>query len=73
MESKGCCYKCEKRQILCHSTCLDYLKAKEEAESKKKLLKERTTVYDCYRIEKTLKLRNEYAKNPQFRKRVCIY
>lgn len=28
-----CCYRCEKREVGCHSTCEDYLKLKEEADT----------------------------------------
>ena len=37
--SYTCCFRCEKRQPGCHSSCEDYLRAKAEYEKNRELLR----------------------------------
>ena len=51
------CYKCDKRQVGCHSTCIDYKRYKTELEKEK--AKERLDIiirqYDCDKHENFLR------------------
>ena len=54
----GTCRDCQERYPACHDTCEKYLKAKEEYEAQKamiKSIKEENKIYTNYKYEKILK------------------
>jgi len=54
----GTCRDCQERYTACHDTCEKYIKAKEEYEAKKsmiKSLKEENNIYTNYKYKKILK------------------
>ena len=54
------CYNCEKRELLCHSTCETYLAARKKLDEERK---KRSDEARQYQIDKYYQFRKRYRKD----------